>query len=356
MKEVFISYMREDNEIIDGLCAALSAMGVSYWRDKRDIPPSKQWAISIQKGITEAKFFVACFSETYMDKEDSYMTKELEFAIQQLGKESEQKKKLMPLRLSKNAQVPDLEIAPNTSLRDIQWIDFYGKNYDEGLLKLFEILQPGESFEKANFELFNLKDTSMRIKAIDKLKAYGEQNTEFTLRVIGELTKFIRSRSPWKAGIVNNSIEEDIQHAACALGSIPRKDKNGNLMTIDLHNVDLSYADLQNLNFEKAVLWGSNFNNAVLSRANFRGADLGGCDFTNASLEMTDLEGAFLWWSTPCEPVRPCIFEGSILSRTNFRGTDLSGAIFRNVQGLTKAQIEEAIINENTQLPSNLAT
>jgi uncharacterized protein YjbI with pentapeptide repeats len=51
------------------------------------------------------------------------------------------------------------------------------------------------------------------------------------------------------------------------------------------------------------------------------------------------------------EPIRPCIFSRTRLSGANLRNTHLEAAILVEAIGLTQAQIDVAIINENTRLP-----
>lgn len=73
---------------------------------------------------------------------------------------------------------------------------------------------------------------------------------------------------------------------------------------------------------EHGEIWPE-FSGANLYAATLREADLDGADLRGANLNSTSLNGA------------------------DFRGTDLRDAI-----GLTQAQLDEAIIDSDTQLPS----
>jgi uncharacterized protein YjbI with pentapeptide repeats len=109
-----------------------------------------------------------------------------------------------------------------------------------------------------------------------------------------------------------------------------------NLRGLKLHGVDLSGFELENADlrstifddwyskreflFHRTSFQGANLKNADLRKANFIGANLRDANFTGAKLQGTILQGA-----------------------------DLTGAT-----GLTKEQIESAILNNETKLPGNL--
>jgi uncharacterized protein YjbI with pentapeptide repeats len=86
-------------------------------------------------------------------------------------------------------------------------------------------------------------------------------------------------------------------------------------------------------------------------REQIREADLGGVDFTGASLEMANLEGAYLWMSTPLEPVRPCILSRAKLAGVKLKGAHLEAAIFIDAVDVNEVALREAIVNQYTQLP-----
>jgi hypothetical protein len=86
-----------------------------------------------------------------------------------------------------------------------------------------------------------------------------------------------------------------------AVLNIPRKDENGHLLNIDLHQLRLISADvtvyLEQMNFSNVVLWGCDFVRVDLSRSTFETADLGGTYFKQCGLEFAVLDKAKLCYS-----------------------------------------------------------
>jgi hypothetical protein len=83
-KHVFISYVREDSDKVDGLCAVLEAAGIPYWRDRKDLGPGDAWRAKIRSAIRSgALVFLACFSDNSRAKDKSYMNEELTLAAEE---------------------------------------------------------------------------------------------------------------------------------------------------------------------------------------------------------------------------------------------------------------------------------
>ena len=95
-------------------------------------------------------------------------------------------------------------------------------------------------------------------------------------------------------------------------------------------------AELQNAVMQQADLHGAN-----LERADLSGVRLSVADLMQANLRGTILRGADLWMSD---------MQGAILD-----GTDLRGANLTEVTGLTAAQLSQAIVDTETQLPGELS-
>jgi hypothetical protein len=189
------------------------------------------------------------------------------------------------------------------------------------------------------------------LDSIHTLQSLARTSEKHGPQILDALAEFVRTSAPWRPGIVNTAIGEDVQSAVTLIGRLPKRRDSGRLYRLEMPNVDLAGANLANADLEGAVLWGSNLCHVVLARANLRGADLGGVDFTDASLEMADLQGAFLWASSPCAPQRPCILDRTRLAGAKLKGTHLEAALLVNAIDLTEAQVGEAIVNDHTRLP-----
>src|SRR5207244_3285891 len=61
MRHVFISYVREDTQQVNRLCADLASYGAEVWLDRDSIQPGTRWREAIRCAIQDGDYFVACF-------------------------------------------------------------------------------------------------------------------------------------------------------------------------------------------------------------------------------------------------------------------------------------------------------
>ena len=80
MQHAFISYVRENEEVVDRLCHDLTSRGIHVWLDRNRINPGVRWKQAIRKAIQEGASFIACFSKEYNDRDRTYMNEELTLA------------------------------------------------------------------------------------------------------------------------------------------------------------------------------------------------------------------------------------------------------------------------------------
>jgi hypothetical protein len=119
---------------------------------------------------------------------------------------------------------------------------------------------------------------------------------------------------------------------------------------VDLSGARITSSDFSNANFSKAnlskaVIFYSSFIKANLSKANLSGAKIHGSDLTDANLANTKFIRANLTHSD---------FGNAILINADLTDANLSDARLESAIGLTYKQIESAVINEFTSLPSHL--
>lgn len=87
-KHVFISYVHEDSDQVDGLCAVLEAAQIPYWRDRKDLGPGDSWKAQIRAAIRDGSLvFLACFSDSSRARDKSYMNEELALAIDEFRRD-----------------------------------------------------------------------------------------------------------------------------------------------------------------------------------------------------------------------------------------------------------------------------
>jgi uncharacterized protein YjbI with pentapeptide repeats len=214
------------------------------------------------------------------------------------------------------------------------------------------------------------------------------------------LTAYVRQHAPWppqkaQEGTEENEVLErgleedsglatgavlgevsapdpDIQAIATVLGRRTRDFLHGE-DRLDLYNTNLSGVDLFGAPLRSANLWDTNFSGASLlsadlawahlqganlSGADLTGANLSGADLSNADLSGADLTGANLSRRDPgyesvygvdfSEVSEGANLSGAKIANANLSGADLTGAT------LTQAQLEVALGDEHTRLPSHL--
>jgi hypothetical protein len=119
---VFISYVREDDELVDRLVRDLREYGVEVWLDRDKLLPGQRWRDSIRRAIREGALFLACFSHSYEMRERSYMNEELSLAIHELRSRPYDRQWFVPVLLTP-ANIPAIPLGGGETLRDLQWLD-----------------------------------------------------------------------------------------------------------------------------------------------------------------------------------------------------------------------------------------
>jgi hypothetical protein len=112
-----------------------------------------------------------------------------------------------------------------------------------------------------------------------------------------------------------------------------------------LWEVNLQNANLRYVNLREARLDDADLREAHLYWANLSGANLVVADLTGAALQGANLGGACLAGANLTEV---------ILNEADLTGADLTGADLHGAYELTKEQLAEAIIDEQTILPDYL--
>ena len=56
---VFISYVRENSDVVDRLADELRACGIKVWIDRDDIAPGQYWKDAISEAIQKGAYFTS---------------------------------------------------------------------------------------------------------------------------------------------------------------------------------------------------------------------------------------------------------------------------------------------------------
>jgi hypothetical protein len=227
----------------------------------------------------------------------------------------------------------------------------------------------------------------VRLGGIYALERIARDSAKDHGPIMEVLTAYVRENAPWprentsqalkkrpwtKKGLplMHNLVSEegelrlqpdtDIQAILTVIGRLGSAYGKGQAQRLDLRKTDLEGADLREAHLEKAHLEQAN-----LSRSRLEGAKLGGTRLDlalliGAHLERALLNEAYLERAALVEVrLDGAVLRGAHLKGTTFigahlKGANLAGTDLRQAQGLTKEQIESAIIDKNTKLPDNL--
>jgi hypothetical protein len=95
---IFVSYAREDNEIMENIFEGLKARYFDVWKDNHSLMVGQNWRVEIMQKLETTDFAVIGVSETSMTKE-GFFKLELEWAIERYEKSKDDDIVLLPVRL-----------------------------------------------------------------------------------------------------------------------------------------------------------------------------------------------------------------------------------------------------------------
>lgn len=158
MKRAFISYVREDREVVHQLYESLESAGIPCWIDVRDIMPGEYWQFTIADAIQSGAYFLACFSENSEAKERSHMREEMYMAIEAGKLLPPQQKWIIPIRLS-DCALPKYDLGGGRQLDHVQYVDLF-KGWDTTISQLVNSI--GYSSTSINTNASQLPRSSLR--------------------------------------------------------------------------------------------------------------------------------------------------------------------------------------------------
>ncbi len=138
MKHVFISYCHENKTTVDRLCQTLTSHDIAVWVDWDNLDPGIPWKQAIQQAIHHGDFFVACFSEEYNARDETYMNEELSVAIDRLRQKPIDKVWFIPVKLNE-CEIPDIDIGEGVNLQDLQYVALH-EDWNMGIQRLLNAI------------------------------------------------------------------------------------------------------------------------------------------------------------------------------------------------------------------------
>jgi hypothetical protein len=114
--QVFLSYVRQDQEKVEEIYRRLLKEGYRPWMDREDVVAGEQWRPKIEKAIHESDFFLACLSEHSVSRR-GFLQTELKKGLEVWREKLPDDNYLIPVRL-RMCEVPE-------SLNAFQWVDIH---------------------------------------------------------------------------------------------------------------------------------------------------------------------------------------------------------------------------------------
>lgn len=131
LPEIFLSYGREDEVLVDQLYKDLMDKGFRPWLDRKSIKPGENWELAIDMAMRRADFILVCLSEKSCNKR-GFIRKEIRAALEKSNEMLDTDIFLIPVRLDK-CELP-------LELKKFQWVDLFT---DKGIENLSEALKEG---------------------------------------------------------------------------------------------------------------------------------------------------------------------------------------------------------------------
>jgi hypothetical protein len=129
---IFIAYGKEDSAIADRLYRELEHLGFAAWLDRKKLLPGQNWRRRIEDAISNADFFIACFSTRSVKKRGGFQA-EIRFALDCARRVPLDEVFLIPVRL-------DDCTVPMRIQREMQYVDLF-PHWKDGLERVLAIIE-----------------------------------------------------------------------------------------------------------------------------------------------------------------------------------------------------------------------
>src|SRR5688572_6304533 len=165
----FISYVHENSELVLQLAKDLRSHGVTVWLDRNDIRPGQYWKDAINGAIQSGAYFIACFSEEFCRRSQTFMHGELRLAIDRLRNMPRHQVWFIPVLLNES-DIPSHPISDHENLSDIQAVSLF-KNWSDGVRRILSAMKHDDPVYRRVLHLIDLlwKHPVERVHAISQL-------------------------------------------------------------------------------------------------------------------------------------------------------------------------------------------
>jgi hypothetical protein len=263
MPHVFISYVRQDSELIDRLVRDLESQSVGVWLDRNEIQPGVRWKDAIRSAIQAGSLFLACFSREYSARDRNFMNEELILAIEELRMRPTDRSWFIPILLG-SGKIPDRDIGGGETLHSIQWVDLSTK-WGQGVRRIADVFRRSfyHAVDSVRQELVNVDDDTLVARSAywdtwnKRLAGLSEQERLQVLKKnTGQyLDKWSLSVAQLKQqlhelGYYDGPADDDLSDSL--VEAIKRFQRNYNLRHVDGVFGELTYLEMERVSSARA--------------------------------------------------------------------------------------------------------
>jgi hypothetical protein len=216
------------------------------------------------------------------------------------------------------------------------------------------LAKEGQITERFNKAIDHLGDEKpeIRLGGIYALARIAKDSPKDHWPIMQVLSAFIRNRATNRPP--TETVSTDVQAVLTVLGERSTEYETEE-QRLDLTKVNLRHADLRGGRFDRTRFDESDLQGADFMRASLKWADFRASILREAHLRETQLDGANLVSADLARAsLRLASLRGANLLGARFQGTTLVGADLTGAKYIVKGQLEAAIVDEDTRMPTLL--
>ena len=186
--KVFLSYVRENQFIVQHIDQMLTDYGLEVVTDYRNMRGGYDWQLTLRDLIESGGHFVPCFSKEFSNRERTALYRELDYAIGYAADLNPRGNWIIPIRINE-CEIPKIRVRQQQLLIDLHRIDLFpSSQYFEGIENIVKsidedlISNPQEPLSSPN--------------EIDVLKKIGFEMGAYTCNEMGDI-RFNMRREYW---------------------------------------------------------------------------------------------------------------------------------------------------------------
>ena len=117
--KIFISYAKEDNELVESLYDELASKGHTVWKDTHELLPGENWEVKIKRNLANCDFVILCLSK-YSVFKTGYFQEEIKTIFKLQRQRPTSKVFCIPVRLNEF----DTSLIP-PEFEELQYVNLY---------------------------------------------------------------------------------------------------------------------------------------------------------------------------------------------------------------------------------------